>query len=159
MQVLIICPSIWAWWAAVAWYSWQQTEKQVGCLWTCPPSLSSSLKHCFVLTRVSSKNTRFVLTWGMPDQTTGILEQPQILLSLSLQGSIPCSKNAHSLIIHVLPQPASLSSELLLAEADFIKLFKGTLSTQWCSIYIHKINNLFPITSAMSTLNTALKFG
>jgi len=56
---------------------------------------------------------------GMLDQTTGISEQPQILLSLSPQGSIPRSKNPHSLIIHVLPQPISLSSELLSAEADF----------------------------------------
>lgn len=81
------------WWAAVAWNFWQQTEKQVCNPWTCPPSLSSSLKHCFVLTRVSNKNTRFVLTRGMLEQTTSISEQPQILLSLSPQGSIPHSKN------------------------------------------------------------------
>lgn len=70
------------------------TEKQVCCLWACPPSLSSSsLKHCFVLTRVSNKNTKFILTGGMLEQTTSISEQPQILLALSPQGSIPRSKN------------------------------------------------------------------
>lgn len=93
MRALIISPSISASWAAVAWNFWQQTEKQVCCLWTCPPSLSSSLKRCFVLTRVSNRNTRFVLTRGMLEQTTSISEQPQILLSLSPQGSIPRSKH------------------------------------------------------------------
>lgn len=36
----------------------------------------------------------------------------------------------------------------------FFQLFKETLSTQLCSIYIHKINNPFLITTAMSALNT-----
>lgn len=145
MKVLAICPSIWAWWAAVAWYFWQQTEKQVGCLWTCPPSLSSSLKHCFVLTRVSNKNTRFILTRGMLDQTTGISEQPQILLSLSPQGSIPRSKYPHSLIIHVLPQPASLSSELLSAEADFFNYLKRHCQPNYALFTYMKSRISFPL--------------
>lgn len=119
VKVLTIFPSIWMWRAVWQGMFGNKQKKQVGCLWTCPPSLSSSLKRCFVLTRVSNKNTRFVLTRGMLDQTTGISEQPQILLSSSPQGSIPCGKNPHSLITHVLPQPASLSCELLSAEADF----------------------------------------
>lgn len=36
----------------------------------------------------------------------------------------------------------------------FFQLFKETLSTQLCSIYIHKINNLFFVTFAVSALNT-----
>lgn len=37
----------------------------------------------------------------------------------------------------------------------FFQLLKETLSTQPCSVFIHKINNLFLISSVMSALNTA----
>lgn len=62
-----------------------------------------------------------------------------------------------TLITHVPPQPASLSHELLSAEADLFNYLKRRRQLNY--IYIHKINNIFPATSAIPALSAALKFG